>query len=56
MFLGAVHLSASEQRRDLTQSVRVFLAAYGPHPRPTEKAKTVWPRVGYAGLKIPPIG
>ena len=29
MFFGAVHLSAAEQRRHLTQSVRVFLAAYG---------------------------
>ncbi len=28
MFFGAVHLSASEQQRHLTQSVRVFLAAY----------------------------
>ena len=32
MFFGAVHLSATEQQRHLTQSVRVFLAAYGrPH-------------------------
>jgi TetR/AcrR family transcriptional regulator, mexJK operon transcriptional repressor len=29
MFFGSVHLSASEQQRHLTQSVRVFLAAYG---------------------------
>jgi TetR/AcrR family transcriptional repressor of mexJK operon len=29
MFFGAVHLSATEQQRHLTQSVRVFLAAYG---------------------------
>jgi hypothetical protein len=32
MFFGTVHLSAIEQERHLTQSVRVFLAAYGrPH-------------------------
>jgi TetR/AcrR family transcriptional regulator, mexJK operon transcriptional repressor len=32
MFFGGVHLSAIEQQRHLTQSVRVFLAAYGrPH-------------------------
>jgi hypothetical protein len=27
-----VHLSATEQERHLTQSVRVFLAAYGRPP------------------------
>ncbi len=32
MFFGAVHLPADEQRRHLTQSVRVFLAAYGRSP------------------------
>jgi TetR/AcrR family transcriptional repressor of mexJK operon len=32
MFFGAVHLSATEQRRHLTQGVRVFLAAYGRPP------------------------
>jgi len=29
MFFGTVHLSTTEQQRHLTQSVRVFLAAYG---------------------------
>jgi AcrR family transcriptional regulator len=32
MFFGAVHLSAAEQQRHLTQAVRVFLAAYGRRP------------------------
>lgn len=32
MFLGPVDLSATEQKRHLTQSVRVFLAAYGRPP------------------------
>ena len=32
MFFGVVHLSATEQQRHLTQSVRVFLAAYGRSP------------------------
>jgi AcrR family transcriptional regulator len=32
MFFGEVHLSADERRRHLTQSVRVFLAAYGRPP------------------------
>jgi AcrR family transcriptional regulator len=32
MFFGAVHLSATERQRHLTQSVRVFLAAYGRPP------------------------
>ncbi len=32
MFFGAVHLSATEQQRHLTQGVRVFLAAYGRPP------------------------
>jgi TetR/AcrR family transcriptional regulator, mexJK operon transcriptional repressor len=33
MFYGTVHLSAAERRRHLTQSVRVFLAAYGGQPK-----------------------
>ena len=33
MFFGAVHLSASEQQRHLSQSVLVFLAAYGRSPK-----------------------
>ncbi|HEY4075531.1 MAG TPA: TetR/AcrR family transcriptional regulator [Rhizomicrobium sp.] len=37
MFFGAVHLSPKEQKRHLTQSVRVFLAAYGRLIGPTEK-------------------
>ena len=32
MFFGSVHLSAAEQQQHLTQSVRVFLAAYGRSP------------------------
>jgi AcrR family transcriptional regulator len=32
MFFGVVHFSATEQQRHLTQSVRVFLAAYGRSP------------------------
>lgn len=32
MFFGAVHLSASEQERHLTQSIQVFLAAYARPP------------------------
>ncbi len=32
MFFGEVHLSAAEQQRHLTHSVRVFLAAYGRTP------------------------
>jgi TetR/AcrR family transcriptional repressor of mexJK operon len=34
MFFGAVQLSATEQQRHLTQSVRVFLAAYGRSSAP----------------------
>jgi len=36
MFFGSVHLSAAEQERHLTQSVHVFLAAYG---RPTPRSR-----------------
>ncbi len=40
MFFGSVHFSPKERRRHLTQSVRVFLAAYGANQRTAKKRKS----------------
>jgi len=40
MFFGTVHLSPKEQRRHLTQGVRVFLAAYGCQSEDRKRRKS----------------